>query len=190
MGAGSDPNGGPCSYTIDVETQAACPVWLPDPVEPEPPAAGLSGGSIFLIILLVVCFVYFVGGSAFRWRFMHNPQTGESPKGWDICPNRAVWAGFCSLVADGCRYSYYRVQQATGSGGGGMGSGRSGYDEIGASGAINPYDQPTFSTASLHPDESGGRQTAVSVAAQAANSAAAKSVSASAPPPASPYDAH
>ena len=69
--------------------------------------SGLSGGWIFVIILVVVTFVYCVGGAA----FMHY-RRGAS--GTEMVPNLAFWKDLPGLVVDGCKYSWAKVRACVG----------------------------------------------------------------------------
>ena len=64
---------------------------------------GLSGGWIFIIVLIVVSFVYFAGGALFmRYRM------GAS--GVEMVPNLTFWRDLPGLVKDGCSFSWQKVK--------------------------------------------------------------------------------
>jgi len=72
-----------CAYEITIPTKYVCSEYiLPNAT------AGLSGGSIFLIILLVVITVYCVGGFGF------NKYRG-SAEGFEAVPHASFW---CTLL--------------------------------------------------------------------------------------------
>lgn len=68
---------------------------------------GLSGGWIFIIILVVVTFVYCAGGVAFmRYR--------RGAVGMEMVPNIGFWRELPGLVKDGCRFSFDKVRACIG----------------------------------------------------------------------------
>jgi len=83
-----------CLSKIDVKTKYACPTRNPE---------GLSGGSILLITLTVLLFVYIVGGMAFRYRV-------REARGLDMIPNRDFWFGIPGLVKDGVHFTYIHIR--------------------------------------------------------------------------------
>jgi len=120
-----------CNWVISFGSTVVCEAILnpPSRIYPPPPpgsnSTGLSGGSIFLIALLVTAVVYCVGGVLFQ-KF-HKQQTGLS-----MIPNSQFWLSIPGLVKDGISYSWSKLR-----GGGrvplastGEGSGVSSYSTI------------------------------------------------------------
>jgi hypothetical protein len=70
------------------------------------PGTGIGGGAVFIIILLVVAFVYFVGFAAY-FRFRHQ-RTGK-----ELIANRTFWVALPTYAKYGVIYVYRR---ATGKG--------------------------------------------------------------------------
>ena len=68
---------------------------------------GLSGGSIFLIILLVAVVLYLVGGVLFN-------KYRRGATGTDVLPNKAFWLDLPGLVAEGCRFSWHKIRALAG----------------------------------------------------------------------------
>jgi hypothetical protein len=60
-------------------------------------SGGLSGGSIFLVLLVVGFSVYIIVGCLFN---VVKNKTAPA----DACPQKAFWTDFCPLVKDGCRF--------------------------------------------------------------------------------------
>jgi hypothetical protein len=74
-----------CKFNITVKAAEACPV-----------AGGLSGGTIFIIILLVLVVVYILGGVLYN-RFKQN-QTGLA-----LLPHPSFWLLIAVLFVTGCK---------------------------------------------------------------------------------------
>jgi hypothetical protein len=68
------------------------------------PGGGLSGGSIFLIILLVVSFVYVVAGCI--W----NVKRNSKPFGRESCPNAGFWGALPGHTKAGCAFTYTKLR--------------------------------------------------------------------------------
>lgn len=71
-----------------------------------------SGGPGFGTTLLLVCFcgvmpVYLVGGALFLRR-----QRGAT--GWELIPNRGLWASLPGLVKDGVLFTAEKIRAARG----------------------------------------------------------------------------
>lgn len=66
-------------------------------------AGGLSGGWIFVIIVLVCAFVYFVGGFIYKTR-----QKGTS--GMESIPNIDFWRQVPGLVKDGAIFTWSKIR--------------------------------------------------------------------------------
>jgi len=80
-------------YKYTLNTAAACPT------SPK----GLSGGSVFLILLFVFAAVYLIGGVAYN-KF----QRHES--GLELIPNIEFWREFPGLVQDGVVFVVHKVR--------------------------------------------------------------------------------
>jgi len=65
-------------------------------------SGGLSGGWIFIIFLVILTFVYCVGGIA----FMHF-QRGAT--GLEMLPHMNFWREVPGLIKDGCIYSWRKT---------------------------------------------------------------------------------
>jgi len=72
----------------------------------------LSGGSVFVIILLVVIFVYVVGFVIFN-------KFKREATGLDIIPHRIFWISLFGYVRDGGKFTVEKV------------TGKSGYSSFG-----------------------------------------------------------
>jgi len=75
-----------CKYTITMKHSAACKG-----------GGGLSGGSVFLIILLCLSVTYLVGGVIFNK--VRNDASGVA-----LIPNVEFWQGLPGLIVDGFRF--------------------------------------------------------------------------------------
>lgn len=80
-----------CVYKFDYHNSATCP-------NKGLAAEGLSGGSIFLIILVVCIPLYVVIGCVIKRKKMGTTGMRES------CPNIDFWAAIPALVKDGCLF--------------------------------------------------------------------------------------
>jgi len=83
-------DGQKCKYLIAMRHKSACKGSGGS-------SGGLSGGSIFLIIILCVSVTYFVGGIIFN-------KVKNNAAGVDMLPNHEFWLGLPGLVADGFRF--------------------------------------------------------------------------------------
>jgi Autophagy-related protein 27 len=72
-------------FTLQWITPYACPV------------GGISAGSVILIVLLCVVFLYFVGGAVFM-KFVRKAE------GLEIVPHIEFWTSLPGLVKDGCLF--------------------------------------------------------------------------------------
>lgn len=68
------------------------------------PSGSLSGGAVFIIILLVVLAVYLAGGMLFL-------RYSRGARGAEMIPNRVMWLGVVAYAVDGMRYSIQVVRQ-------------------------------------------------------------------------------
>ncbi|CAF1312053.1 unnamed protein product [Adineta steineri] len=89
---------GPTIYDIFLTSRCACPgkCHYSD--------GSMSGGAVFIIILLVLLFVYIVGGMLFL-------KYSRGATGADIIPNRVMWLNVMSYAIDGTRYSIQIIRQ-------------------------------------------------------------------------------
>ncbi len=64
----------------------------------------LSGGAVFVIILLVLVSVYIIGGMIFS-------KVYRGATGAEMIPNRSLWLGILSYAIEGSRYSIQVIRQ-------------------------------------------------------------------------------
>jgi len=84
-----------CTFTITLKTSVACPGG----VTPTTPGGGMSGGSIFLI-LLFSCIPVYIGVG-----FLYGMKMKQLA-GIEAFPHIAFWRDLPGLVKDGCRYTF------------------------------------------------------------------------------------
>lgn len=97
-----------CLYNIAMQSGAVCPKTSSggsSGVKP-PKKGGLSGGSIFLIIISCLAFVYVAGGMIFNWQ-------KYDASGWELCPNREFWSGFGGLIKGGALFTWSKITGST-----------------------------------------------------------------------------
>jgi hypothetical protein len=82
----------PVQYVLTINTIAGCPVT----------AAGLSGGAIFLIILLCLLVVYFVGGIIIN-------KFSRQKEGIEVIPNYQFWFALPGLFKDGVLFVVHKT---------------------------------------------------------------------------------
>jgi hypothetical protein len=58
----------------------------------------MGGGAVFIIILIVILFVYIIGGMIFL-------KFARGATGSDMIPNRLIWLNITLHAIDGLRYS-------------------------------------------------------------------------------------
>lgn len=80
-----------CVFTITLAAAAACPGSGSG-------GDGLSGGSVFLILLFTLVPVYIVAGCLYKRKKLGT-------QGKESCPNYDFWSTIPDLVKDGCRFS-------------------------------------------------------------------------------------
>jgi len=85
------------SYEITFESVAACPAKA---------LGGLSGGSVFLIIVLCATVVYLIGGVIFLGAV-------KGQRGKDMIPNLDFWSMVPGLVKDGVLFTIDKIKSAT-----------------------------------------------------------------------------
>jgi len=94
---GVNPNR--CLFTFTMTSPYACSV--PDP--PPSKNKGLSGGSIFLIILFSVGSAYLLFGFAYLYQV-------RGSRGMEACPNRDFWSACWVYNKEGCSFSYSKIR--------------------------------------------------------------------------------
>ncbi|CAF2456754.1 unnamed protein product [Rotaria sp. Silwood2] len=77
-----------CQFTITIKAAEACPL-----------KRGITGGTIFIIILFVLIMIYLVTGILYN-RFKQN-QTGLA-----LIPNLSFWLLICGLFINGCKFAW------------------------------------------------------------------------------------
>jgi len=95
-----------CQYTFTMASSAACPSSGPTSPPPGPGAPGsksISGGTIFLIILLVSTFLYIVLGCFYMTKY-------KGTTGRESCPNYTFWSSLPGLVKEGCMFTYHKLR--------------------------------------------------------------------------------
>ncbi|CAN8015005.1 unnamed protein product [Ixodes persulcatus] len=101
-----------CERNLTVPFSGACGT------KPAAASAGLSAGSVLLILFFVGVLLYLVGGVILK----HN----SGARGWEMLPHQQFWSELPSLIVEGCVYFVKLVTcQATS----GTGANRS-YDDI------------------------------------------------------------
>lgn len=90
----------PCEFTANINTKYACPASSSGP-------AGLSGGWLFLIVLLSIFVLYLCGGVFYQYRY-------QEASGADLLPNKDIWSSFFSFVRIGFRVSMNVVRAKCG----------------------------------------------------------------------------
>lgn len=101
-----------CRYMLEFKTAHACANYTGN--------SGLSGGWIFIIILVCCAFVYIVGGMGYGYFTTRKLEF----------PNMAFWTWFADLVREGFLFVGHGFKSTSGS----M-AGAGAYDEFGASNA-------------------------------------------------------
>lgn len=115
-----------CSYTMFFRSKRACPT-----IVPANPSGGISGGSVFLIILFVGAALYVAAGVGYA-KLYHNE--------WSH-PHLPLWRQFVGLVRDGFVYTtsfftgkgYHNIEHVEQPAGGGNA------EPAGPSGATGTY---------------------------------------------------
>jgi hypothetical protein len=80
------------TFNIYIQSRCCCPNKC------HYSSGSIGGGAVFVIILVVLIFVYIVGGMIFL-KYKHG-ATGS-----DMIPNRSMWLNLTSHTVDGVRYS-------------------------------------------------------------------------------------
>jgi len=110
-----------CQYTLTYGTPHACPGDSGGGGS----SSGLSGGWIFIIILLVGTFLYVVIGCVYKGK-----QLGAT--GMERCPQVDFWRELPGLAKEGCRFTWNKLRGLCGGGSTGTGgaTGSSGYSDL------------------------------------------------------------
>jgi hypothetical protein len=95
-----------CVQTYTVNTSLACPG---SSVGPNNNGGGLSGGWIFIIILLCSLFVYIVAGCVIKAKKF-------GAQGMERCPNIDFWRLLPVLVKEGCVFTWGKIMSLIGKG--------------------------------------------------------------------------
>ena len=82
-----------CQFKIRIRAAEACPVV----------ASGMTGGGVFIILLVIVIPLYVLGGLCYN-KFKAN-QTG-----WALLPNRSFWLLLFQFFLSGCQTSWTFVR--------------------------------------------------------------------------------
>ena len=98
-----------CRYMLEFKTAAACSDGGSGG------SGGLSGGWIFIIILIVIAFIYIVGGVAYGYVTKQRLEF----------PNVEFWASFADMVRDGFLFVGHGFKKQ-----GGSLAGAGAYDDI------------------------------------------------------------
>jgi hypothetical protein len=69
---------------------------------------GIGGGTVFLIILIVVIPVYIIAGCVYMRKQKGTTTMAES------CPHSEFWFAFPGLIKDGCMFTAAKIKQAAG----------------------------------------------------------------------------
>merc|ERR1719447_296454 len=91
-----------CTYKVTLTSKHCCPQEGPGPgPNNDPSNSGLSGGSIFLILVFVLFSVYCMAGAFYNHRYK------EEKLGLDLIPQKQFWFTSCPrYTKDGCIFSY------------------------------------------------------------------------------------
>jgi len=89
-----------CSFQINFPTRASCP----GSNDGGSGKSGLSGGSIFLIILVVSISVYLIVGCIYLRKVKGTVGMKES------CPNGGFWTALPGLVKDGLAFTWAKLR--------------------------------------------------------------------------------
>jgi len=112
-----------CTFILTFKSKDACVGGGPGPTPsssggpgPLPPGptpvkpSGISGGTVFLIILIVVIPIYIAAGCVF------NIKKREKTFGREACPQWEFWSSIPGLAKDGCKFTYYLIKSGCKSG--------------------------------------------------------------------------
>ncbi|CAF2399827.1 unnamed protein product [Rotaria sp. Silwood2] len=88
------------TFNIYIQSRCCCP----GKCHYSPNSGSISGGAIFIILLVSILFVYLIGGMIFL-------KFGRGAAGTDMIPNRLLWINIIIYALDGLRYSMQVVRQ-------------------------------------------------------------------------------
>jgi len=92
-----------CSYDIQFPTAVACPGYQPQNQGGGGGKSGLSGGTIFLILLIVLIPVYIVAGFVYKMKM-------KGTTGIESCPNIEFWRLLPVLIKDGFLFTWSKLR--------------------------------------------------------------------------------
>jgi len=97
-----------CSLTRDDGAQITKTITIKAPPSAKGSGGGLSGGWIFIIILIVLTFVYCVGGMAYNYRYSEDVSTDEGyvTMTTSLIPQKEMWTKVPHYTRTGCQISY------------------------------------------------------------------------------------
>ena len=107
---------GSCRYSLNIRTRYACPGYTYEDED-----SGLSGGSIFLILLLCGVFTYFAAGYVVM-ALTVNKAGGFGDVAGNI-PQKSLWVALPKLVLAGCMVTKEAAVNLAGKARGGGGDG-------------------------------------------------------------------
>ncbi len=90
------------TFTIHLESRCCCP----GKCKYTNNSNGISGGAVFVILLVVLLFVYLVGGVMFL-------KFSRGATGSDMIPNRLLWTNIIGYTVGGFQYSTQVIRQRT-----------------------------------------------------------------------------
>jgi hypothetical protein len=85
------------TYSIILQSRCCCPGKCQYSED------SLSGGAVFVIILLVLATVYIIGGVIFL-------RVTRGATGTELIPNRSLWLNILSYAIEGLRYSIQAIR--------------------------------------------------------------------------------
>jgi len=96
-----------CIFQVNFDGQG-CPGQGPSPTKTDD-GGGLSGGWVFVIILIVLSAVYVLAGCIYK-------SQKQGTKGVESCPNIDFWRELPGLVKAGCSYTFNMIKSGCKSG--------------------------------------------------------------------------
>ncbi|CAF3213947.1 unnamed protein product [Rotaria socialis] len=90
----------PTIFNIYLQSRCCCPGKCHFSTQ----SGSLTGGAVFVILLVSVLFAYIVGGMLFL-------KYARGATGTDIIPHRMIWLNVVSYVLDGLRYTLQIIRQ-------------------------------------------------------------------------------
>jgi len=95
-----------CEYTIKMKSKHACPAGggsSSSGGDDGGSSGGLDGGWVFVIIVVSLMAVYFIGGTIYRKTFLHI-------EGADAIPNYEFWKELPALAKDGASFTMDKIR--------------------------------------------------------------------------------